>query len=116
MEDVVAVRLKLDSGESVYLMTWGRIPEAIDDVHLLQMARRSAKQFNLGGKLVEVMLADTLQEASGQPYFYEAFFALLQRRATYGTDVAAWRSEALERMRAGKDFHFLGRNALPDSH
>ena len=112
MEDVVAIRLDLNVGGTAYLMTWGRIPEAVDVKPLEEMALAAAPSFALGGgRAIKATVCMTLGEAVDEPYFYEALIHFGQRSIPFGDGYAAWRSERLEELRSGKGFYFLGRKA-----
>jgi hypothetical protein len=49
VEDIVAVKITLESGKTRYVLTWGRIPEAIDPQPLEQLIRDNLKSLSLGG-------------------------------------------------------------------
>lgn len=109
MEDVVAVRVNLGNGEVRYFLTWGRIPDAVDPAPLERLVLRTATTFSLGGKAVSAHLCATLQEAASEPYFFESFFKMCQRRIPFGPDYSAWAAETLQRLEVGKEVYYLGR-------
>ena len=107
MEDLVALRATLASGETRFFLTWGRLFGSVDPrplveavtPHVVRMAR---------GEVVAVQLCDTLQEAAGEPYFFEAFFEFAQRPIPFGPNYANWVADMRERVESGKEISFLG--------
>src|SRR5689334_14731603 len=71
MEDIVAVEVTLDTAEKRYFLTWGRVHHRVDPAPLEALLLRVGRAFDLGGAPVSARLCATLQEAAGQPYFYE---------------------------------------------
>lgn len=116
MEDIVAVRLNLDNGDARYFLTWGRLPEAVDPAPLERLVLNAATRFSLGGTPVSAQLCATLQEAASEPYFFENFFKMCQRRIPFGPEYKAWAAETLQRLEAGKELYYLGRKASPQPH
>ena len=109
MEDIVAVRVKLSSGKSRYFLTWGRVPEAVDPKALLSIVGRNLHKFDLGGTPTAVELCLTLQDASREPYFHEAFFRMGQQRIPFGSGYTAWRDRVLKALEDGHELYYLGR-------
>ena len=109
MEDIVAIRVRLSSGESRYFLTWGRIPEAVDPEPLLSIVRNNLHRFALGGAPELVELCPTLQDAAGAPYFFEALFTMSQRPIPFGTGYKAWRKRIQAALKNGQEIHYLGR-------
>lgn len=108
MEDIVAVKITLESGKTRYVLTWGRIPEAIDPQPLEQLIRDNLKSLSLGGVPVAVKLCDSLQEAAKERYFYESFFAMCQITIPFGPGYREWVTETFEQMKAGHEIYYLG--------
>ncbi len=65
--------------------------------------------FSLGDIAVSAEVCGSLQDASREPYFFEALFSFSQRKIPYGDDYEKWRHETDEEMRRGKQLYFLGR-------
>ena len=107
MEDLVAVRIDVDSGAAHYFLTWGRIQHATDTGQLENLVLQHAGEFGLRGDNLSAAVV-TLGEASHEPYFFEAFFALCQERIPYGPEYEQWRTRIAEEMEAGAHLHFLG--------
>lgn len=111
MEDIVALRVVLSSGEARFFLTWGRVAGTANLEPLEALLWQSLHMFSLGGTPVDVKACDTLQEAAAAPYFFEAFFALCQERIPFGDEYEAWAARKRTAMQAGKEFHYLGANA-----
>lgn len=116
MEDIVAIRIKLSSGESRYLLTWGRIPEVIDAEPLLSLVRDKLDRFDLGGTPKVVELCPTLQDASEAPYFFEALFKMSQRPIPFGSGYKAWSKRTLVSLKNGQELYYLGRRRWKGNH
>jgi len=50
MDDIVAINAVSDDGSEHFFLTWGRIPERIDDGPLLGAIRANLHRFSLPGK------------------------------------------------------------------
>jgi hypothetical protein len=57
---------------------------------------------------VSAEVCATLQEASREPYFFEALFSFAQDRIPFGDGYEEWRATTDHEMRKGKHLHFLG--------
>ena len=79
MDDIVAIAIKLESGERRYFLTWGRIFDRIDGSRLEELALEAASHVQLDGSAVSAHLCDSLQSAAGEPYFYESLFEMSQQ-------------------------------------
>ena len=108
VEELIAVRLTLASGEERFVVTWGRIQDTVDPAPVEQIVLERSTGFSLGSEAVRAEMCATLQEARDQPYFFEALFDFSQRRIPVD-GYEAWRSEIDRRMRAGKELYYLGR-------
>jgi hypothetical protein len=100
---VVAVEVRLKSGPKRYFMTWGRVQD-VDALEALVLDQ--CPTFDLGGVAAKARLCDTLQDASREPYFYEALVYFSQQRPSR---TEAWRTSMDRKMRKGKDLYYLGR-------
>ena len=109
MDDWVAVEVKTDSGRSGFVITWGRIQDAIDPRPLEELTLRIATQFSIGGKPVSARVCLTLREAADQPDFYEALLTFAQKPIPYGQGYDEWRRERAKAMEEGREIYFLGR-------
>jgi hypothetical protein len=63
MEDVVAVRVDLGTGESRYFMTWGRIQDVVDPEPLEALVMRHASGYDLGGEPARALVCFALSES-----------------------------------------------------
>ena len=109
MEDWVAIEVRTDAGGSGYFMTWGRIQDPVDPRALEELAVRAATRVSLGGRPASARVCTTLQEAAGQPYFFEALLTFSQTRIPYGEGYETWRQAKAKAMAEGHEFYFLGR-------
>ena len=109
MEDVVAIRVRLKRGSSRYFLTWGRLFDPVDPAQLEAVVLGQLSKFDLGGEPVSVEVCPTLQEASRQPYFFEALWWFGQRKVPYGPGYKRWMLMTRRRLKAGQDLRYLGR-------
>ena len=91
MDDIVAVRVELDTGEHRYFITWGRLHDVVDP-----------------RPLAHVILANA-------HHFFEGLLAISRESIPFGPGYEEWRKSKLEAMAKGREIHFLGRkDLLPD--
>jgi hypothetical protein len=109
MEDIVALEVTLDTAEKRYFLTWGRVHNAVDPSPLEALMQRVSPTFALGGRPVSSRLCASLQDAAGQPYFFECFFAMCQKKIPFGPGYADWAKKTQHAMNAGKEIYYLGR-------
>jgi hypothetical protein len=109
MEDIVAIALELESGSKLYLLTWGRIQDAVDPSPLEKLVFEQSVNRVFAEKLVRARLCRSLQEAAQEPFFYEYFFSMCQKKIPFGNEYHQWRKEMDEKMRNGKELYYLGR-------
>jgi hypothetical protein len=109
MEDIVAVAVTLDNGERRYFMTWGRIQDSVDPQPLEDLVLRHARSNALGGEPVSSQVCTTLQEASQEPYLFEALVSFASRPIPFGPKYEDWRREKAAEMEEGQDLYYLGR-------
>lgn len=109
MEDLIAVRVWLESGEARYFVTWGRVQDAVDPDPVAQLVLEHSTTFSLGGRAVRAEVCQSLQEAREAPYFFEALFDFAQRPIPFGAQYEAWRAAKDTLMRSGKEISYLGR-------
>ena len=108
MEDIVAVAVKLSSGQEVFFLTWGRIQDTVNPKPLAQLILEQSQRFSLGEPALSARVCSSLHEAAQQPLFYEGFFSFCQKHVPYGPEYTVWRQEILELMQQGKELYFLG--------
>jgi hypothetical protein len=101
MEDVVAIRVTDSRGKQHFFLTWGRAFDRVDPDLLLATVRRTLPQFGLS-TIRGLDVCRSLQDASGQTYFYEALLAFSQKRTVSMRTRRA-------RVAAGKDIYYLGK-------
>jgi hypothetical protein len=115
VEEIIAVRVRLDTGADRYFLTWGRLganrpwPGDIERAVL-----KAAAHFSLGGTPMDAYVCDTLQEASGERYFYECLFDIQRRMpAESKKKFTAWADKMTTAVLRGEELSYLGR---PDDH
>jgi hypothetical protein len=108
MEDIVAIKATDASGKPHFFVTWGRVFDRTDPNSLLNAVRRALPQFGVSEPR-QVELCSTLQEAAGQPYFYEALVSFTRQPAIDSAHRAEWESSCRERINSGKDIYYLGK-------
>ncbi len=108
MQDVVAVAVKLENGETRYFLTWGRIHDSVDPKPLEEQVLAMSTRFALGARPIGARVCMTLQEAATQPYFYECFFTMSQKKIPVGPKYGDWAAATRGLMAEGKEIYFLG--------
>jgi len=109
LENIVAVELEVDTGEKRYFLTWGRIQEDVDPRPLEALILQHCHGYSLGGAPVRARLCDSLQEAAGAPYFYEALFYMTAYPIPDGPEYPIWLQKIGEEMARGNHLYYLGR-------
>jgi hypothetical protein len=102
MEDIVAVRVTDSRGKKHFFITWGRAFDRVDPKSLLEAIRSSLPKSGSLSAIRSIKVCDTLQDASKQPYFYEALFSFSRERVSSKKVLRA-------RIVAGKDIYYLGK-------
>jgi hypothetical protein len=108
VEDVVAVRVTLDSGVHRYFLTWGRIQDRVDPGQIEAIVLENATRYSLGGVPVSATLC-LLREASHEPYFFEGLWSFANDGVPFGRGYNRWRRRIDKEMRNGSHLYFLGR-------
>jgi hypothetical protein len=108
MEHIVAVEVRLASGENRYFLTWGRIQDNVDPQPLAGLVLSRASRFAIDGVPASARLLWTLQPAADAPYFFEYFFMMTQTQIPFGSKYEAWRNKIAEQMENGKEIYYLG--------
>lgn len=116
MDTIIAVRLTLDTGEDRFFLTWGRLGRHVPWPGDIERALlRAATRYSLGGTPVDARVCDSLQEASGQRYFYECLVAM-QGRMPATTDAAweQWAADMTAAVLRGEQLLYCGRPSTLD--
>jgi hypothetical protein len=108
MEDIVAIKATDSRGKRHFFLTWGRSFDRVDPKPLLTAVRPGLAQFGLS-VVRNLDVCPTLQEASGQPYFFEALLAFSQKPIPYGKKYSAWKAACRKKILSGKDIYYLGK-------
>ena len=77
MDSIVAVAVRLDTGLQRFYLTFGRIFDPVDSVELEKVVLIYAKLSKIDGKPVNAEVAYSLLDAAREPYFYEAYFLII---------------------------------------
>ena len=107
MEDVVAIRASDSSGKRHFFVTWGRVFDRTDPQSLLDAVRHALPRFGLPD-VDHLEACATLQEASDQPYFFEALLYFARQPISDAKDRGAWEESCREKISSGKDVYYLG--------
>ena len=110
MDDVVAFRVRLTNGEDRFLLTWGRVFDPIDGRLLAEKVKEHLGQFSLGGEAKSIEMCDALRAAAGAKYFFEAFFAMCQKRVPFGPGYEEWAIAIRAQVETGREIYYLGAN------
>lgn len=114
MHDIVAVEVRLVSGERRYFLTWGRIQDPVEPVPLAALVLRNAGRFAIDGQAESARVLWTLHPAIDTPGFWDAFFDMCQRRIPFGNRrYERWRKKIAERQGQGKEIWYLGHWVVP---
>src|SRR5207302_10856461 len=97
------------SGANLYVLTFGRSFDRVDATTTLEIITRYSGRYDLGGKQSRVELCNSLQDASREPYFFEALFRLSQQPIPFGPTYSAWQRRIGAQMKKGEHLHYLGR-------
>jgi hypothetical protein len=108
VEDIVAIKATDSRGKHHFFLTWGRSFDRVDPKPLLTAVRPGLAQFGLP-VIRKLDVCATLQEASGQPYFFEALLAFARKPIPFGKTYTAWRAACRRRIASGKDIYYLGK-------
>src|SRR5207249_12074585 len=95
-------------GRKHSLVTWGRAFDPVDPKPLLHAVGLALSQFGLPA-IRTLKICSTLQEASSQPYFFEALLAFSQYRIPSGKRRSAWNAARRKQIISGKDIYYLGK-------
>lgn len=102
------MRVNLKRGGPRYFLTWGRLFDAVDGANLESVVAQNLTKFALDGVAKSVEVCDSLQEASNQPYFFEALWALGQERIPFGPGYQKWAAKKRRELLRGVGLHYLG--------
>ena len=108
MDDLVAVRVELEGGESRYFLTWGRIQDAVRPEALAALVLKNSQDYSLGGVPIRAVVCG-LREASSQPYFFEGLFSFAKEGIPSWPRYRRWKKRKALLMGEGKDLYYLGK-------
>lgn len=105
MEDIIAVRVKFEDGNTRHYLTWGRIQDAVDASEVERLVRRFAEK---RGPVAACRICDSLQEATNTRYFFEQFHKLCATPIPFGSGYESWRAERAAAMQQGRELYDCG--------
>lgn len=107
MDNVAAVALKLSDGGTRYFLVY----EIDLDAGTVEAAvLKAAKRSDFGGPPLEATVCTTLQEASGEPYFFECLFEMTRDAVPPSSwKYARWKRRVARDIDEGRGLWFLGR-------
>lgn len=109
VEDVVAVAVDFTDVGTRYFIVHGRVFGAVDHEAIEAAVLKVAQRSDFGGTPLTATVCRTLQEASGQPYFYEALFGMTRDAVSPGSRrYERWRRRIAVSMNEGREIWFLG--------
>ena len=111
-DDVVAVEIQLVGGGVRYVITWGRIQDAVDPAPLEGVVLEHSRQLDLGGTVERARVCHSLREAADSrfaPYFYECLLDFARRSIPFSPDYEQWRAERATAMAAGREISYCGK-------
>jgi hypothetical protein len=108
MEDVVAIRFRDGQRGEACIFTWGRIFDPVDPSELLTALKRVLPAAGYR-EAAELRVCNTLAEASGFEYFYEALIHWAALVATEPIHDDAWRAAQREDDALRRSIYRLGR-------
>ena len=108
MDDLVAVRVNLDSGAARFFITYGRIQDNVDPTSLEEIVLRHAGGYSLEGQAVSAELCRSLRDARDERNVYETLYIFTQETIPFGRKHEKWRRRMDRKMRAGKHLYYLG--------
>jgi hypothetical protein len=114
VDDIVAIEVRLQSGENRYFLTWGRIQDHVEPEPLAALLLRHAGRFSLDGIPVSARVLWSLHPATAAPYFYEYFFEICRERIPSGRRHEKWRRAKAEAMERGREIWYLGHYRVRD--
>ncbi len=108
VEDVIAVRVTLEDGESLAFMTWGRLFDAVDETEILDAVEKALPTYGIRAWST-IAVCDNLGEVANERYFYEALLSFAWKAPPSGKRHASWQSKKRKLVKAGRNIYFLGR-------
>lgn len=111
MDNVAAVALRLVDGGTRYFLVY----EIDLDAETVEAAAMEAAQRNdFGGQPVEAKVCTNLQEASGEPYFFECLFEMTRDAVPPSSwRYGRWKRRVARDIKEGQGLWFLGRPTQP---
>lgn len=115
MDDVVAVAVELGEGGARYFLTHGRIFDPVETDGLEAAVLRFAPSCGLEGSPTTARVCATLQEASGEPYFFECLFEMTRDAVSPSSGpfgrwrYGRWKKRIARDMNEGRGIWYLGR-------
>jgi hypothetical protein len=112
VEEVVAVELETESGDTHFVVTWGRLQHTVDPTELEALVLDASAKFVPDA--VAARTCTSLGVARDAPYFYEAlihFASEIAKRDVAPTPFDEWAHRTDAEMREGRHLYYLGHPA-----
>jgi hypothetical protein len=110
MDSIIAVRITVASGRHRYFLTWGRLGGGNDpwpgDIE--RAILKALKRWALHGEPVSATVCDSLQEASGERYFYERLSQMQHALPPVGKRYLAWATRMTAAVLRGEQLYYCG--------
>jgi hypothetical protein len=108
---IIAIEVKLVSGELRHFLTWGRVHDPVDPIPVAAALMGNIGRFELDGEPVAARVLWSLQPATDAPYFYEAYFAMSQKVIPFGPQYTTWERKMREAIDRGEEIYPVGHYA-----
>ena len=109
MHEIIAVRVRLDTGADRYFLTWGRLG-ANDpwpgDIERAVLA--AVEEWALDGNPVDARVCDSLQEASHERFFYEGLTTMQGEVPLSERRFDAWAGRVSAAVLRGEELYYCG--------
>ncbi len=110
MDEVVAVAVTLEDGAARYSLTHGRIFDPVDTAPIEAAVLKFASGCDLGAAPARAEVCTTLQDASQEPYFFEALVEMSRDFVSPSSlRYGRWKKKVAKGMSQGREIWFLGR-------
>jgi len=109
LEDIIAIKISDKKRGKAAFLTWGRVFDPTDPEPLkVAVACAAAKRFGFHD-IISIEICESLQDAAGHKYFFEALFALGYKSMPFGRrSHKFWAAKMRRAIRSGKELHLLG--------
>ena len=115
MDSIIAIRVTLESSEQRYFLTWGDLgPHRPWPGDIERTVLADSLRWDLGGVPVDARKCDSLQEASGERYFFECLTSMQGQMPRTARSFAPWADKMTAAVERGEQLYYCGRPKGPD--